>query len=185
MDALQALVETKPWSEITVDDIAKAAGVAHGTVYRHFADRAAVLLAARLRWSAELDRYSLSFEGPVASAAAERARLRTWIQAKLKMAFERPGLVRAFAALAEESEAEANRRSERRELAMRSMSEYIRRLADAGLIAPPRDGDALSRALILTLEGVYREAAQPKYLSRHTVSEGVADLFDRAVFVSP
>jgi AcrR family transcriptional regulator len=182
IDALQTLVERQPWSEITADLIAKEAGVAHGTLYRHFRDRWDVLAAARARRSAELERDRPPFDGVVYSRDRERERLGAWVRATLSMAFERPGLVRAFAALAESSEIEARRRDERRDNAIRLMSEYVGKLAAAGVAAQPPAIEPLSCALILTLQGVFREAAESGAYSQRTLGDGVADLFDRAIF---
>ena len=42
MDAARTLLKTRPMQDICMDEVAKAAGVGKGTLYRRFADRAAL-----------------------------------------------------------------------------------------------------------------------------------------------
>lgn len=183
VDALSELIESRPWGEITIDSIASRAGVAHGTVYRHFADRRDVLRAAIARRREELERERPRFDGPLRPLAQERERLRAWVLSVIALPLERPGLVRAYFALTEEDEADAAQRRERRLASQAALAAYLERLAQASLIAAPDSAMELSSALFTALEGFYRSLLAPG-IARSDASRGLVELFDRAVFAA-
>jgi len=61
-----------------VVDVARALGVSHGSVYRHFPSKAALRDAVAERW---LKRVSQPLEKIVASAGPAPVRLRKWFEA--------------------------------------------------------------------------------------------------------
>ncbi|GGX55504.1 TetR family transcriptional regulator [Streptomyces fructofermentans] len=65
-------------AKATVVDVARALGVSHGTVYRHFRTKAALREAVTERW---LDRTSQSLAGLVTEDRDAGARLRDWFTA--------------------------------------------------------------------------------------------------------
>ena len=90
----------------TVVDVARALGVSHGTVYRHFASKAALRDAVAERW---LARINAPLEAIAAEDGPATVRLRRWldqlITAKQDRARDDPELFAAYVALAAEARA--------------------------------------------------------------------------------
>lgn len=91
-------------AKTTVVDVARALGVSHGSVYRHFASKAALRDAVTGRW---LDRVSAPLAKIVAEDAPAAERLRRWfdrlIAVKRQKARQEPELFATYLALFEES----------------------------------------------------------------------------------
>ncbi|WP_426700730.1 TetR family transcriptional regulator [Rhodanobacter sp. Col0626] len=85
----------------TVIDVAQALGVSHGSVYRHFASKAALRDAVLRGW---LERLMAPLQAIVASRTAPPARLRQWLAAlreiKRAKALGEPELFATYGALA-------------------------------------------------------------------------------------
>src|ERR671924_94835 len=88
-------------SKATVVDVARALGVSHGSVYRHFPSKAALREAVLERW---LHRISDPLEAVVRGKQAAPERLRTWfdalIAAKRRKYLNEVELFATYAALA-------------------------------------------------------------------------------------
>ena len=88
-------------AKATVVDVARALGVSHGSVYRHFPSKAALRDAVTERWLARIS-------APLAAAAAEAdpapERLGRWLDllvtSKRRMAWEDPELFATYLQLA-------------------------------------------------------------------------------------
>ncbi|MDO0915131.1 TetR family transcriptional regulator [Streptomyces sp. DT2A-34] len=92
-------------AKATVVDVARALGVSHGSVYRHFRTKAALREAVTKRW---LDRTFESLSGIVAAEDLDpESRLRAWFEglfaAKRRKAGDDPELFATFSVLAAES----------------------------------------------------------------------------------
>ncbi|WP_128428326.1 TetR family transcriptional regulator [Streptomyces cyaneus] len=92
-------------AKATVVDVARALGVSHGSVYRHFRTKAELRGAVTKRW---LDRMFESLSGVVdAEDLDPEARLRAWFEglfaAKRRKAGDDPELFATFSVLAAES----------------------------------------------------------------------------------
>jgi AcrR family transcriptional regulator len=91
-------------SKATVVDVARALGVSHGSVYRHFPSKAALRDAVISRW---LQRISVPLAGDTAVDRSAPERLREWfdrlIAAKRGLAQDDPELFAAYGQLAAES----------------------------------------------------------------------------------
>jgi AcrR family transcriptional regulator len=87
LDALVARLEREAPAELSVDELARDAGVSRRTLYRYFPNRAALLAAAEERLVARLG-LSIDIAGPEAISAAFRAGSRRLEQ--------HPGLARAL-----------------------------------------------------------------------------------------
>lgn len=91
-------------AKATVVDVARALGVSHGTVYRHFPTKAALRDAVTERW---LARISEPLEAVASGDDDARERLRRWfdllIAAKRSRASEDPELFATYVELAGES----------------------------------------------------------------------------------
>jgi AcrR family transcriptional regulator len=91
-------------AKATVVDVARALGVSHGSVYRHFPSKAALRDAVTERW---LARVSLPLEAVAAGEGPAPERLRRWldllIASKRRMAREDPELFATYVELAAEA----------------------------------------------------------------------------------
>ncbi|HZP20562.1 MAG TPA: TetR family transcriptional regulator [Bauldia sp.] len=104
LDAAEQVLTRYGPQKTTVVDVARALGVSHGSVYRHFASKAALRDAVTERWLARVDR-------PLARIAAEDApapeRLRRWfdtlIATKRQKARTEPELFATYRAILADS----------------------------------------------------------------------------------
>ncbi|MEV7125795.1 TetR family transcriptional regulator [Streptomyces sp. NPDC093260] len=91
-------------AKATVVDVARALGVSHGSVYRHFRTKAALREAVTKRW---LDRTSDALAGVAAADRAPGERLRDWFRtlfdAKRHKAGDDPELFATYSVLAGEN----------------------------------------------------------------------------------
>ncbi|MFG3661114.1 TetR family transcriptional regulator [Streptomyces sp. NPDC047706] len=91
-------------AKATVVDVARALGVSHGSVYRHFRTKAALREAVTKRW---LDRTSEALAGIVAEDRDAEGRLRDWLRglfdAKRRKAGDDPELFATYMVLTGES----------------------------------------------------------------------------------
>ncbi|MGW1158166.1 TetR family transcriptional regulator [Streptomyces sp. NPDC002513] len=91
-------------AKATVVDVARALGVSHGSVYRHFRTKAALREAVTQRW---LDRASGTLAGIVAQDGDPETRLREWLsalfEAKRHKAGDDPELFATFTVLTGEN----------------------------------------------------------------------------------
>lgn len=87
-------------AKATVVDVARALGVSHGSVYRHFPSKAALHAAVAARW---LDRTSAVLEKVAAAEGPADVRLRRWLaglfDAKRHKAHDDPEMFAAYMAL--------------------------------------------------------------------------------------
>ncbi|MEU6181695.1 TetR family transcriptional regulator [Streptomyces coeruleorubidus] len=91
-------------AKATVVDVARALGVSHGSVYRHFRTKAALREAVTKRW---LDRTSGELSGIAAGDGDPEARLRDWLAAlfaaKRRKAGGDPELFATYTVLTDEN----------------------------------------------------------------------------------
>ncbi|MEU6480853.1 TetR family transcriptional regulator [Streptomyces sp. NPDC047017] len=105
LEATEEVLRRHGPAKATVVDVARALGVSHGSVYRHFRTKAALREAVTKRW---LDRTSVALAAIAAGDGADaRARLRAWFQAlfeaKRRKAGDDPELFATYSVLAEEN----------------------------------------------------------------------------------
>ncbi len=97
LDAAEEVLRRFGPTKTTVVDVARALGVSHGSVYRHFASKAALRDAVAARWLAAVS-------DPLAAVASEHGpaveRLRRWldllIASKRRRAFDDPELFAVY-----------------------------------------------------------------------------------------
>ncbi len=93
-------------AKATVVDVARALGVSHGTVYRHFPSKAALRAAVTQRW---LDRAHAALPAVATGSQPPDVRLRRWLEtlyeAKKRKALDDPELFATYTVLVEESSA--------------------------------------------------------------------------------
>ncbi|MBG0823933.1 TetR family transcriptional regulator [Planomonospora sp. ID91781] len=92
-------------AKATVVDVARALGVSHGSVYRHFPTKAALRAAVTRRW---LDRNHAGLAELAAEDSPAPERLRRWLaalfEAKRRKALDDPELFATYTVLAGESD---------------------------------------------------------------------------------
>jgi len=106
LDAAEEVLTRYGPQKTTVIDVARALGVSHGSVYRHFSSKAALRDAVTERW---LARFSDPLAGIVTEDAPAAERLRRWfdrlIATKRKKAKVEPELFATYHAIFAESRA--------------------------------------------------------------------------------
>lgn len=104
LEATEEVLRRHGPAKATVVDVARALGVSHGTVYRHFRTKAALREAVTKRW---LDRTSQRLAGIVESAGSPEERLRAWLtalfDAKRHKAGDDPELFATYTVLTDEN----------------------------------------------------------------------------------
>ncbi|MEU6380437.1 TetR family transcriptional regulator [Streptomyces sp. NPDC046909] len=128
-------------AKATVVDVARALGVSHGSVYRHFRTKAALREAVTKRW---LDRTTEELAQVVAAADRDpEARLRDWLatlfEAKRRKAGHDPELFATYSVLAAEAgEAVSGHLTDLTD----QLTRILRAGADAGTFTPEAPGTA-------------------------------------------
>ncbi|MFF2204290.1 TetR family transcriptional regulator [Streptomyces sp. NPDC058145] len=104
LEATEEVLRRHGPAKATVVDVARALGVSHGSVYRHFRTKAALREAVTKRW---LDRTSERLAGIAAGAGAPEDRLRDWLaalfEAKRHKAGDDPELFATYTVLTDEN----------------------------------------------------------------------------------
>jgi AcrR family transcriptional regulator len=104
LEATEEVLRRHGPAKATVVDVARALGVSHGSVYRHFRTKAALREAVTKRW---LDRTTGVLAGIVEADRDPEARLREWLaalfEAKRRKAGDDPELFATYTVLAGEN----------------------------------------------------------------------------------
>ncbi|WP_217239861.1 TetR family transcriptional regulator [Streptomyces sp. AC555_RSS877] len=105
LEATEEVLRRHGPAKATVVDVARALGVSHGSVYRHFRTKAALREAVTKRW---LDRTSASLAGIAADFGRDPAqRIRDWLaallEAKRRKAGDDPELFATYMVLVDEN----------------------------------------------------------------------------------
>ncbi|MFF6801003.1 TetR family transcriptional regulator [Streptomyces sp. NPDC012616] len=105
LEATEEVLRRHGPAKATVVDVARALGVSHGSVYRHFRTKAALRAAVTKRW---LDRTSQTLSAITADATrAPQTRLRDWLaalfEAKRRKADDDPELFATYMVLTGET----------------------------------------------------------------------------------
>ena len=104
LEATEEVLRRHGPAKATVVGVARALGVSHGSVYRHFRTKGALREAVTKRW---LDRTAEVLAGFVTEGRDPEARLRDWLRglfdAKRRKAGDDPELFATFSVLAGES----------------------------------------------------------------------------------
>ncbi|EST24156.1 TetR family transcriptional regulator [Streptomyces roseochromogenus] len=104
LEATEEVLRRHGPAKATVVDVARALGVSHGSVYRHFRTKAALREAVTKRW---LDRTSEKLAGIVGAAGTPEQRLRAWLAAlfaaKRHKAGDDPELFATYMVLTDEN----------------------------------------------------------------------------------
>ncbi|MFI6434549.1 TetR family transcriptional regulator [Streptomyces sp. NPDC050759] len=104
LEATEEVLRRHGPAKATVVDVARALGVSHGSVYRHFRTKAALREAVTKRW---LDRTTGVLAGIVEADRDPETRLRDWLaalfEAKRRKAGDDPELFATYSVLAGEA----------------------------------------------------------------------------------
>ncbi|MEH0633596.1 TetR family transcriptional regulator [Streptomyces bottropensis] len=104
LEATEEVLRRHGPAKATVVDVARALGVSHGSVYRHFRTKAVLREAVAKRW---LDRTTATLAAVAAEDRDPEARLRAWLSAlfaaKRRKAGDDPELFATYQVLADES----------------------------------------------------------------------------------
>lgn len=105
LEATEEMLRRHGAAKATVVDVARALGVSHGTVYRHFRTKAELRGAVTKRW---LDRTSVALAGIVTGDEPPEAKLRHWLaglfEAKQHKAGDDPELFATYTVLTGEND---------------------------------------------------------------------------------
>lgn len=85
LQAAAALFATKPPHEVTMDDIAKAAGVGRGTLYRRYPDRASIAVALLDEHERAVQEELLRGEPPLGPGAPPAERMAAFYAAMVEL----------------------------------------------------------------------------------------------------
>ena len=135
LDAVDRLLETADAEALSAGSIAREAGVAYGTFYRYFTDRAHAVREALLRNGPALGDVGAVFGEAAGTPASERDRVATWLRDAAETARRRRGVVRAWHIYSNADEAVLRARTDTVDNAVATVSAYLERLRSAGVIA--------------------------------------------------
>jgi AcrR family transcriptional regulator len=184
VEALAALLEQRPYAEVTASAIATEAGAAHGTFYRHFRDKRAALDALFDDVRERIARERPSFTGDLGTLESERARVAAWVSALVRAPADRPGLFRAFHARCAVEPELARARTAARDATVRALASYLARLELAGYCSV-ESPEALAGAVQATLDGIKLRAVFDRAVFAESDVDGVVALIDRSIFARP
>lgn len=179
--AFAALVEREPWAKITPGAIAREAGVAPGTFYRHFRDRAELFELCTEEANAALDARLAELRDVASSREAERERVRTWAVDIVRRPTASPGLLRLWSELSVMDALRVRRRAARTD-AFEAFIVTLRALGFAASVGPAR---ALAIALSFSLEQLARRRSYEYADLSDDDYAAAAETFDRLLFWVP
>ncbi|MEU6369113.1 TetR family transcriptional regulator [Streptomyces sp. NPDC046931] len=145
LEATEEVLRRHGPAKATVVDVARALGVSHGSVYRHFRTKAALREAVTQRW---LDRASGALSAIVEQDRDPEARLRDWLSAlfdaKRHKAGDDPELFATFTVLTGENSRVVDQHIE--DLTAQ-LTEILRDGAARGAFTPALDPAVTARAV--------------------------------------
>jgi AcrR family transcriptional regulator len=182
LEAAEALLAEGNAAAVTVDAIATAAGVAHGTFYRYFRDRSEALeaLARHIRATRDAGDDGL-LRDDVDSIASARLGVRRWVTEKLRFARERRATLCAWYALIASDARLTAFREERREATLSRLRDHIAVLDRRGF-AHIADAASTAIALIALIDGITRAALLERDQLDDAGIVAAADIVERALF---
>lgn len=184
LDALERLLERSSSDAVTAAGVSAEAGLAHGTFYRYFRNKAGAIHAVmeRLRMAGERPGAKLLPAGPETMEAA-RAALRAWTEYVLRAPVEHPGVLRAWYELAAKDAVIGAARRERRDSYADALAAHIRELHARGF-SQIEDAANTAAVLFSMIDGFYREAIVNESAVDEARVMAALDLIERGVFGS-
>ncbi|MEV5544769.1 TetR family transcriptional regulator [Streptomyces sp. NPDC052309] len=180
LEATEEVLRRHGPAKATVVDVARALGVSHGSVYRHFRTKAALREAVTKRW---LDRTSEALSGIAADDRDPEGRLRDWLrtlfEAKRRKAGLDPELFATYRVLTDENGTAVG---EHLADLTAQLTRIVRAGAEAGTFAAP-DPEAAARA-VFHATGRFHDPCHAQEWERPGVEEeftAVVDLLVRGL----
>ncbi len=181
VDAFERLVERLPYGAVTAGAVADEAGLAHGTFYRYFKDKRAVLVRALDRVREELERATPSFDPPFGPPAAERERVRAWVEGVLMRPATHRGVLRAWYDALRVDDALRAEREARRRKRVAALAAYLELLSESGSVSID-SVEPLATALVALVDSVFRIEVLERDSPDVTLVAGASDVFVRSIF---
>ena len=158
LDAVAKLLGEHDAEQLSAGLIAREAGVAYGTFYRYFTDRAHAVREALLRQGASLGDVTTLFAALPGSREQERARVASWIREAAQTALNERGIVRAWHVYSNSDDAVLRARSEAVDNAVDVVAAYLEGLKVSG-IARVSSARAAAYGLVALVVALGRDAA--------------------------
>ena len=153
LDAVARLLAQHDAESLSAGSIAREAGVAYGTFYRYFTDRAHAVREALLRHGPSLGDVAAIFSEPTGSRESERERLAGWIRSAANATLQERGLVRAWHVYSNADDVVLEARRNAVDAAVETVASYLERLREAGVTSngSPRFSAYALVALVVAL----------------------------------
>ena len=158
LDAVARLLATGDAESLSAGSIAREAGVAYGTFYRYFTDRAHAVREALLRHGPSLGDVPARFGQPPGTRDEERARIAGWLRETADSAGRERGVVRAWHVYSNADEAVVAARRRANDAAVDRVGAYLEALRNAGVISISSSRFA-AYALVALVVALGRDAA--------------------------
>jgi AcrR family transcriptional regulator len=158
LDAVARLLATSDAETLSAGAIAHEAGVAYGTFYRYFTDRAHAVREALLRRCPSLGNVAARFGHPAGTRESERERIAGWLREVADVGRRERGVVRAWHVYSNADEAVVRARREAVDAAVDRVTTYLDVLRDAGVSAISSSRFA-AYALVALVVALGRDAA--------------------------
>jgi AcrR family transcriptional regulator len=158
LEAVGRLLETSDAEALSAGSIAREAGVAYGTFYRYFSDRAHAVREALLRDGPALGDVGAVFGHAAETPASERDRVAAWLRDAAETARRRRGVVRAWHIYSNADEAVLRARTDTVDRAVATVTAYLERLRSAGVTPLSSPGFA-AYALVALVVALGRDTA--------------------------
>ena len=174
LDAVARLLATGDAESLSAGSIAREAGVAYGTFYRYFTDRAHAVREALLRHGPSLADVHTRFSRPPASRDEEQQRVATWLRATADDAARERGVVRAWHVYSNSDEAVVKARREAVDAAVDRVAAYLEALREQRIVSISSSRFA-AYALVALVVALGRDAAVEENVAAAKV-EGLVSL---------
>ena len=174
LDAVARLLADRDAETLSAGMIATEAGVAYGTFYRYFTDRAHAVREALLRQGSSLGDVDGHFADAPGTSAEERLRIAAWMREAATASLDRRGLVRAWHVYSNADDVVLKARRDAMDHAVATIASYLDALRAADVASPSQPRFA-AYALVALVVALGREAALEGALPDHKVA-GLSDL---------
>jgi len=174
LDAVARLLATGDPESLSAGTIAREAGVAYGTFYRYFADRANAVREALLRDGVPMADVQVAFAAPVGTRDDERRRIATWLRDTANASRVRRGVVRAWHVYSNADDAVVKARRAAVDSAVERVAAHLEALRAAGVATTP-PGRFAAYALVALAVSLGRDAAMDDDMAADQV-EGIVAL---------
>jgi AcrR family transcriptional regulator len=158
LDAVGRLLATGDAESLSAGSIAREAGVAYGTFYRYFTDRAHAVREALLRHGPSLGDVQGRFGRPPGTREDERARIAGWLRETAQDAQRQRGVVRAWHVYSNSDEAVVAARRTAVDATVDRIGAYLDALRERGITAISSSRFA-AYALVALVVALGRDAA--------------------------